>query len=52
MKYFLCKRCGVVFSEEDIEKAGGVCPKCFADGSVLLPCTETGRLIQGDTGGK
>jgi predicted Zn-ribbon and HTH transcriptional regulator len=46
IKYFLCVRCGIVFSEEAIAKANGKCPRCFADGSVLKPCTEDGKLLK------
>jgi rubrerythrin len=46
-KYFLCKRCGLVFSQAQIDAADGKCPACFADSDVLLPCDKDGKLLGG-----
>ena len=48
--YFLCKRCGLVFTLKKIQEAGNKCPACFAPfvttgQPVLLPCTKDGALL-------
>ena len=48
--YFLCKRCGLVFTLKEIQEADNKCPACFAPlvttgQPVLLPCTKDGALL-------